>query len=102
MPCRDDFHYPYVAGHNYSGQCSDSSVDQHSGLLAEALCDVLQVHEAKGDMSCFNKKTLKWWKQHKKRDKKRIQAELDEKQTELAKKKALKKLTDYERKLLGL
>lgn len=76
--------------------------DQHNGPLAEALCDVLRMHEERGEMSCFSKATLKWWKEHKARDKARIEQDLARIRAAEDKEKALKKLTAYERKLLGL
>ena len=76
--------------------------DQHNGALAEALCDVLQEHESRGEMGCFNKVTLAWWEEHKRRDKARVEQDLADTRNKVDKAKALAKLTSYERKLLDL
>lgn len=76
--------------------------DQHNGPLAEALCKVLQEHESRGEMSCFDAATLRWWKEHKRRDKLRLEIDMKRAQTERDRKEALAKLTAYERKLLGI
>lgn len=76
--------------------------DTHNGPVAEALCKVMQEHEVRGEMGCFDAATLAWWEEHKARDAARIKQDLAEKRTLLARKAALEKLTPYERKLLGL
>lgn len=43
-----------------------------------------------------------WWRDHQLADKKRLEKELKAKKNQADKEKALKKLTPYERKLLGL
>lgn len=43
-----------------------------------------------------------WWRDHQKADKKRVKAEIKKEKKEAARKKALEKLTDYEKKLLNL
>jgi len=76
--------------------------DKHNGPLAEALCKVLQEHEKKGELSCFDAATLEWWKEHKARDKERVAQDLKAAKTKKDKAKAIKKLTKYERELLGV
>lgn len=76
--------------------------DLHNGPLAEMLCASMQEHEKRGDMGCFTKEQLEWWEEHKKRDKARVEQDLAEARTEKARKKALAKLTPFERGLLGL
>ena len=76
--------------------------DIHNGPVAEILCKSLQEHEARGEMGCFDKATLEWWEEHKKRDKLRVEQDMKVARTEKQKATALKKLTPYERKLLGL
>lgn len=76
--------------------------DLHNGPVAEMLCKSLQDHEARGEMGCFTKDQLTWWKEHKKRDRARVQQDLQEAKTLAAKKKALAKLSNYERELLNL
>lgn len=43
-----------------------------------------------------------WWRDHQKADKKRLEQEIQSKKNEIDKRKALSKLTPYERKLLNL
>lgn len=76
--------------------------DLHNGPLAEMLCATMQEHEARGEMGCFSKEQLKWWKEHKRRDKMRVLQDMQAAKNEHDKKKALSKLTAYERKLLGV
>ena len=47
--------------------------DLHSGPVADALCKVMQEHEARGEMSCFDAASLKWWQDHKERDRRRVE-----------------------------
>jgi ABC-type cobalamin/Fe3+-siderophores transport system ATPase subunit len=70
--------------------------------LAEALCKVLQEHEARGEMSCFDASTLAWWEEHKARDRMRVAEDLRRADAENARQAALDKLTPFERQLLGL
>lgn len=76
--------------------------DTHNGPLAEALCKVLQEHEQRGEMGCFDEPTLKWWEEHKARDKNRLLADMLLAEMVQKKEEALAKLTPFERKLLGL
>ena len=76
--------------------------DMHNGPVAEALCKVMQEHEARGEMGCFDAAALKWWEEHKARDKARVQQDLREAERRNARAEALAKLTPFERQLLGL
>jgi hypothetical protein len=76
--------------------------DTHNGPLAEALCKVLQEHEKRGEMGCFDKPTLEWWEEHKRRDAARVAEDLRRATKARKKAEALAKLTPYERRLLGL
>lgn len=76
--------------------------DTHNGPLAEALCKVLQDHEARGEMGCFDAPTLAWWEEHKERDRKRIKQDLREARQRKQRAEVIAKLTAFERKLLGL
>lgn len=76
--------------------------DLHSGPVAEALCKVMQEHEARGEMGCFDAATLKWWEDHKERDRRRIKQDLAEAGRRGAVAAALAKLSPFERELLGL
>lgn len=58
----------------------------HNGELAEMLCKTMWAHEQKGALSCFSEEQLRWWEEHKKRDRDRI----------------LQDLSQYERYVLGL
>lgn len=76
--------------------------DLHSGQVAEALCKVMVEHEARGEMSCFDAATLKWWEEHKRRDRRRLQIDMLRQRTDQERAAALLKLTPHERNLLGL
>jgi hypothetical protein len=76
--------------------------DTHNGPLAEALCKVLQEHEARNEMECFDFPTLKWWEEHKLRDRLRIEKDLREQKELIDRENAIKKLSSYERRLLGI
>jgi hypothetical protein len=76
--------------------------DLHNGPLAEMLCASMQAHEARGEMSCFTKEQLAWWREHKKRDAARVAADLKKHKRAEARAAALAKLTPYERTLLDL
>jgi hypothetical protein len=53
-------------------------------------------------MGCFDESTLKWWEDHKKRDRARVEEDLREAERRNARAEALAKLTPFERKLLGV
>lgn len=79
-----------------------SSVDRDTkdklDQTTSMLCEVLQ----KTDTSKLSLKVRRWWMDHQRMDKLRLEADLQRKKTKLQKEKALAKLTPYERKLLGL
>jgi glycosyltransferase involved in cell wall biosynthesis len=50
--------------------------DDHTDKAADALCKILKDHEARGEMGCFDRPTLKWWKEHKKRDAQKVKEDL--------------------------
>lgn len=66
--------------------------------MVSKLCSKLQ----KADVSAYSLEMQIWWRDHQKADKKRLQAELDEAKSQAERKKALAKLTTYEKQLLGL
>lgn len=74
--------------------------DLHNGPLAEMLCAVMQEHEARGEMSCFTKEQLRWWKEHKKRDEARVRQDMRRAKREEDRAALLAKLSPYERSLL--
>ncbi len=62
------------------------------------LCKKLQ----KTDVTKYSLELQMWWRDHKKADKERIEKYLEKKKTNADKKKALAKLSDYEKEILGL
>lgn len=66
--------------------------------LISKLCGKLQ----KVDVSKYSLEMQMWWRDHQEIDKARLKEEMKIKKTEEEKRKALSKLTDYERRLLGL
>lgn len=70
----------------------------HLDEMTEKLCNKLQ----NTDVSKFSLEMQMWWRDHKKADKKRLENEIKEKKIQEEKQIALSKLSDYERKLLGL
>ena len=76
--------------------------DLHNGPLAEMLCATMQEHEARGEMSCFSKDQLAWWEEHKKRDKARLEQDLAEAKLKRDRSRLLRKLTPYEKQILGI
>lgn len=71
---------------------------EHLDEKTEELCAKLQ----KADVSKFSLDMQMWWREHQKADKERLEKEIKYKATEKEKQKVLSKLSDYERKLLGL
>lgn len=67
-------------------------------LMVETLCSRLQ----NDDVSKRSLEMQIWWRDHQRADKERIEAEVQKAKTESEKNEALAKLTDYEKKLLGL
>lgn len=76
--------------------------DDHNGPAADALCKVLQEHEARGEMGCFDAKTLAWWEEHKARDRARLQQDMSRAHDEAQRAAAIAKLTPFEIALLGI
>lgn len=71
---------------------------EHLDEKTEELCSKLQ----NTDVSKFSLEMQMWWRDHQKADKERLIKEIEDKATEQERQKALSKLSDYERKLLGL
>ncbi len=78
----------------YNKHLSKAHLDEKT----EELCSKLQ----NTDISKFSLEMQMWWRDHQKADKERLEKEIKDKTTELEKQKALSKLSNYERKLLGL
>ena len=70
----------------------------HLDEKTEELCSKLQ----KTDVSKFSLEMKMWWRDHQNADKDRLQKEMSKEKDNEAKKIALSKLSEYERKLLGL
>ena len=62
------------------------------------LCKKLQ----KLDVTKYSLELQVWWRDHQKADKERVEKFLAKKKTNADKKKAMAKLTDYEKEILGL
>ena len=71
---------------------------EHLDEKTEELCSKLQ----NSDVSKFSLEMQIWWRDHQKADKDRLQKEMSEQKDNEARNIALSKLSDYERKLLGL
>jgi hypothetical protein len=71
---------------------------EHLDEKTEELCNKLQ----NTDVSKFSLEMQMWWRDHQKADKDRLQKEISEQKDNEARESALSKLSDYERKLLGL
>lgn len=64
------------------------------------LCSLLQ-KKTEVEIKTMSLEMQTWWRNHQEVDKRHIEEELESKKSEKAKKEALKKLTPYERKVLG-
>ena len=71
---------------------------EHLDEKVVELCEKLQ----KTDVTKYSLEMQIWWRDHQKADKERINEELKVAKKDKDKKKAMSKLTPYERKLLGL
>lgn len=82
-----------VGGHdrNYGDEIN---LDLHTNQL----CEFCQSN----DVTQYSLELQIWWRDHQAADRKRLEREQAEAKTEEEKQVALAKLTDYERKLLGL
>jgi hypothetical protein len=71
---------------------------EHLDEKTEELCSKIQ----NTDVSKFSLEMQMWWRDHQKADKDRLEKEMSEQKDKEAKEIALSKLSDYERKLLGI
>jgi len=83
-------HHPKV----YNNRISQDELDR----LTATLCSKLQT----ADVTKYSLELQTWWRDHQLIDKRRVEQEIKEEKDERAKDEALAKLTDYERKLLGV
>ena len=79
----------------YCKRIDKASMDE----LTASLCDLLNAHS---DISSLSLETQTWWRDHQKADIKRIAKEQEQAKTDEIKKSALDKLSDKEKKALGL
>lgn len=93
--------YDYWGGTHPTVYNRNISNDKADDLTSE-LCAKIQKIEKESELSNYSLELQIWWRDHKKQDKLRIQEELDKKYEEDAKERALRKLSAYEKKLLGL
>ncbi len=73
--------------------------DYECDKMVRLLCDRLK---STVEFPSYSLELQIWWRDHQEADMKKLQAEMDDKKTDDEKKAALKKLSDYERKLLGV
>jgi len=91
MPCRCD---GYAAPENTEWR--------HNSDVAEAFCELCSWMVDNGYGSYMTPKASKWWNEHKEIDREKREIEIERAKFIDDKKNALSKLTDYERKLLGI
>ncbi|MEK6828985.1 MAG: hypothetical protein AABY15_02580 [Nanoarchaeota archaeon] len=92
---------PEYFGNGHTEKVYNKTTQKVLDKNTEKLCTSLQGMSS----SKLKKSSLElqmWWRDHQKLDKKRLSEELKAKKDEKAKKKAIEKLTPYERKLLGI
>ena len=86
---------------NYEGYHPDAYgkglTNSHCDKLTAQLCKKLQ----ETDVTKYSLEMQMWWRDHQKADKERLEKEIESAKKESDKKKALAKLTPYERELLG-
>jgi len=90
---------PSNFGDGYDGRVYNKGLSQkHLNKKTRELCSKLK----STDVTKFSLELQIWWRDHQKVDKKRLQKEMSGKKDKEAREIALAKLSDYERKLLGL
>ena len=76
---------------------------EHNSPVAEMLCFVLRYHEAHGrKVSEFTPAIQRWWAEHRLRDSERLKREEADAEKERLREAALSKLTEAEKKVLGI
>lgn len=93
----NEYNYNNSTHPNFSGPASSSASSKKADQMTAALCEQLQ----KTDVTKYSLEMQLWWRNHQRADAKRIKEEQETIQKEAEKKKALAKLTPYERELLG-
>lgn len=87
----------YWSGYHPSIYNRPASSERADEMVAE-LCSRLQVV----DVTTFSLELQMWWRDHQAIDKARIEHEMARQKSDEERQAALAKLTDYERRLLGL
>jgi hypothetical protein len=85
-------------GSGYDPRAYNKATQSHLDEKTEELCSKLQ----NTDVTKYSLEMQMWWRDHQRADAARLKSEMTCIETENAKKVALSKLTDYERKLLGI
>ena len=89
---------PSNFGDNYDKRVYCKSLsNEHLDQKTEELCSKLQNE----DVTKYSLEMQMWWRDHQIADKRRLEQEISNQKDEDEKKKALSKLTDYEKELLG-
>lgn len=93
MPCNDGM---------VLGSQPDYETRRRLDHVTSLLCSVLGAWEANGLDINFTPGLAKWWEQHKEVDRQRIAREQAEAERQRKAQEALSKLTEEERRILGL
>lgn len=104
MPCRTD-DYPSTPDECKRERERQEDDFNHNSRLAEIFCATMQALENSGRKSLpkwIPSAANQWWRDHKARDKSRLDAEMAVLKVKKDREAALEKLTPYERKLLGI
>lgn len=98
MPCSDGLN----DSTSYRQEISD--LQSRNDMLARGLCSILKQMETRKLLFPFtiSNEIKKWWKEHKKIDKQREKALLARMEDHRKRVSALSKLTEEEKKLLGI
>jgi hypothetical protein len=107
MPCsdgREPWSTPYNHSRNEQLIKENAELVERANLNARVACEALRALSGyiKVDTSTLSKELKKWWKEHKKQDERRLNAERmeAERQKEIA--EAVATLTPRQRELLGI
>jgi len=95
MPCRDD-------GYEISDKEYREGLRKQVDSLTDSLCSACRLLEQKNLLEKLPTKVREWWEEHKKADLVREARERAEKAQQALKEKALAKLTQAEKRALGL
>lgn len=81
----------------------DYEARRENERLTRVACDIMRAMEHAGvDLAGFSKETQDWWASHKAADERREQAARQQEEREAHRAVALSKLTDAEKRALGL